>query len=148
MTIQAPTRRRPPGWAAWRFGHPDLDDDLIGLSVTPAGRIAIVRDADALRQALMLLLSTRPGERVMRPHYGCDLGRLVFSPNDDTTAGLAIHYVRRAVERFEPRVVIMSLDARRAWDDAASLEVILDYRPKLGGPTERLVMAVPLEGSE
>lgn len=148
MTDHAPMRRRPPGWTAWRFGHPDLDDDLSGLSITPVGRIALVGDADALRQALMILLSTRPGERVMRPDYGCDLGQLVFSPNDDTTAGLAIHYVRRAVERFEPRVAIMKLDAGRALDDAASLEVILDYRPRLGGPTERLVVAVPLEGSE
>lgn len=148
MTVQAPTRRRPPGWTAWRFGHPDLGDDAIGFSITPTGRIALVQDLDVLRQALMILLSTRPGERVMRPDYGCDLSQLVFSPNDDTTAGLAIHYVRRAVERFEPRVAIMGLDAGRAPDDPASLEVVLDYRPSLGGPVERLVLAVPLEGSE
>ena len=146
MTIQVPTRRTPPVWTAWRFGHPDLDDDLSGLSVGSQGRIELVRDAEAIRQALMLLLSTRPGERVMRPDYGCDLWRLVFSPNDDTTAGLAIHYVRRAVERFEARVVILAIDAGPAADAPDRLEVTLDYRPKLGGPADRLVAAVPLEG--
>jgi phage baseplate assembly protein W len=146
MTIQVPTRRTPPVWTAWRFGHPDLGDGLGGLSVGPNGRIELVRDAEAIRQSLMLLLSTRPGERVMRPDYGCDLWRLVFSPNDDTTAGLAIHYVRRAVERFEPRVVILAIDAGPAADAPDRLEVILDYRPKLGGPADRLVAAVPLEG--
>lgn len=146
MTIPVPTRRTPPVWTALRFGHPDLDDDLRGLSVGPRGRIELVRDAEAVRQALMILLSTRPGERVMRPDYGCDLWRLVFSPNDDTTAGLAIHYVRRAVERFEPRVVILSLDAGPAPDAPDRLEVVLDYRPRLGGPAERLVAAVPLQG--
>ncbi|WP_344093839.1 GPW/gp25 family protein [Microbacterium deminutum] len=146
MTIQVPTRRRPPTWTAWRFGHPDLDDGLSGLSVGPNGRIELVRDADAIRQALVLLLSTRPGERIMRPDYGCDLARLVFSPNDDTTAGLAIHYVRRAVERFEPRVVILAVDAGPAPDAPDRLEVTLDYRPRLGGPADRLVAAVPLQG--
>jgi uncharacterized protein len=146
MTIQLPTRRTPPVWTAWRFGHPDLDDDLRGLSVGTDGRIELVRDADAIRQALMLLLSTRPGERIMRPDYGCDLGRLIFWPNDDTTAGLAIHYVRRAVERFEPRVVILAIDAGPVPDAADQLEVILDYRPRLGGPADRIVAAVPLQG--
>jgi len=46
------------------------------------------------------------GERVLRPEYGCDLHRLVFSPNDATTAGLAVHYVRAALLRWEPRIEI------------------------------------------
>jgi len=146
MTIQVPTRRTPPVWTGWRFGHPDLDDDLPGLSVGPNGRIELVRDADAIRQALMLLLSTRPGERIMRPEYGCDLARLIFSPNDDTTAGLAIHLVRRAVERFEPRVVILAIDAGPVPDAPDRLQVTLDYRPRLGGPADRLVADVPLQG--
>ena len=53
------------------------------------GRLAMVEGNAAVRQAIQMLLSTAPGERVMRPGYGCDLQRLVFAPNDDTTAGLA-----------------------------------------------------------
>ena len=68
----------------------------------------MVEDDASIRQSLLLLLSTSPGERVMRPDYGCSLRRLVFAPNDDTTAGLAIHYVRQAVERWEPRVEILA----------------------------------------
>ena len=44
MTIQVPTRRTPPVWTAWRFGHPDLDDDLSGLSVGSQGRIELPLD--------------------------------------------------------------------------------------------------------
>jgi phage baseplate assembly protein W len=146
MTIQVPTRRRPPVWTAWRFGHPDVDGGLRGLSVGANGRIELVRDAEAIRQALMLLLSTRPGERIMRPDYGCDLWRLVFAPNDFTTAGLAMHYVERAVQRFEPRVVIIAIDAGPAPDDPDRLDVTLDYRPKLGGPADQLVATVALQG--
>jgi hypothetical protein len=45
---------------------------------------------DLIRQSLLLLLSTYPGERVMRPDFGCELLTLAFARNDDTTAGLAI----------------------------------------------------------
>ena len=63
----------------------------------PPAALATVEGDDAVRQAILLLLTTRPGERVMRRTYGSLLHRLVFAPNDDTTAGLAIHYVRQAL---------------------------------------------------
>lgn len=146
MTPQGQTRRTPPQWTGWRFGHPDLDGGLPGLTVAPTGKIELVRDAAAVRQSLMLLLSTTPGERIMRPDYGCELASLVFAPNDRASAGLAKHYVKRAVERFEPRVVIVNLDAGPAPDDPARLDVVLDYRPALGGAPDRIVATVQLQG--
>src|SRR5262245_22180582 len=117
-------------YRAWRFLHPDFDipKDWAGLNLSPAGGIDMVEDRDSVRQAILLLISTRPGERVMRPDYGCDLHRLVFSPNDDTTAGLAIHYVRQAIERWEPRVEVTRLDARRSADESrpGNLEIYLE----------------------
>ena len=101
-----------------------------------------------MRQAILLLLSTSPGERVMRPHYGCDLRRLVFSPNDKTTAGLAIHYVRQAIERWEPRIDIVRLDATQSADAEMSgrLEIVLDYRVRATQRTERLAYVFDLTG--
>ncbi|MFN8073812.1 MAG: GPW/gp25 family protein [Kineosporiaceae bacterium] len=143
--MSAPVRR---GWTGWRFGHPDLDapdDGGPGLGVAATGAIATVTDADAVRQSLLLLLSTRPGERIMRPTYGCELHKLVFAPNDDTTAGLAIHYVRRAVERFEPRAVVVRVDAGPAPGRPDLLEVVLEYRPRLGGPLDSVTVALALQ---
>lgn len=113
-----------------RFVHPDLDASSsgVGIVTTPAGRLALVQGGETVRQALLLLLSTRPGERVLRPEYGCDLHRLVFEPNDDTTAGIAIHHVRRAIERWEPRVEILDLDARRDAEEPGRIEIVLEYR--------------------
>src|SRR5262245_50578818 len=120
-----------PRSRGWRFRVPAYDaptDAPIGLVIDPAGGIDTVADDEAIRQSLLLLISTRPGERVMRPEYGCDLHRLVFSPNDDTTAGLAIHYVRQAIERWEPRVEVTRLDARRSADESrpGNLEIYLE----------------------
>jgi phage baseplate assembly protein W len=95
-----------------------------------------------------MLLATRPGERVMRPHYGCHLHRLVFSPNDDTTAGLAIHYVRHAIERWEPRIDVIHLDAKKSDRDSnpGLLEISLAYRVRATLQSERLAYAFDLTG--
>ena len=131
------------------FAHPDLDvlTGPPGLRLTVTGRLATVTDATSIRQALLLLLSTRPGERVNRPTYGCHLFRLAFAPADDTSAGLAIHYVARAVERFEKRVVVLSLDAGRSAEEPSVLEVRMRYRIRATQQTDDITVAVPADSS-
>ena len=102
-----------------------------GLQVSVSGGLMPVSGSDAIRQSIMILLSTRPGERVMRPEYGCPLHRLAFEPNDAATAGLAIHYVRTALNRWEPRIEIISLVAEPDAEISAAhgrLVVRLEYR--------------------
>lgn len=108
----------------------------------------MVEERESVRQAILLLLSTTPGERVMRPEYGCDLQRLVFSPNDDTTAGLAMHYVRQAVTRWEPRVEVLRVDAGRRDDNPGRLDIVLEYRLRAVVGTERLVVPLMLTGEQ
>jgi len=123
-----------------------------GLRISTRGGIEMVEAEASVRQSILMLLATRPGERVMRPRYGCHLHRLVFAPNDDTTAGLAIHYVRQAIERWEPRVDVVHLDATRSSDGARAdesmpgLEISLEYRVRATLQTERLVYAFDLTG--
>ena len=83
----------------------------------------------------------------MRPTYGCDLFKLVFWPNDDTTAGLAMHYVREAVTRWEPRVDRLNVDATRHPDDPSRLNIDLDYRVRSTGEQDRLSVQLDLQGS-
>jgi uncharacterized protein len=117
-----------------------------GLQLAPTGGVGMVSERASVRQAILLLISTRPGERVMRPDYGCDLHRLVFSPNDNTTAGLAIHYVRQALLRWEPRIEVLSLDATRDEADPGRLVILLSYRLRSTRETDRLTTAVDLAG--
>ena len=141
------TPAQPRGWL---FLHPDFDAQApsTGLVVDARGRIALVEGAEAVRQSLRLLLSTMPGERVMRPDYGCELHRLIFSPNDDTTAGLAIFYVRRAVERWEPRVELLHVDAFANPQRPELLEVHLDYRIRATHAAQQLTFALALNGED
>ncbi len=125
---------------SWLFHLPDDKgaDGPPGLQITPRGAIAMVEGEQAIQQAIRLLLATKPGERVMRPDYGCHLYRLLFAPNDDTTAGLAIHYVRQALERWEPRIEILTLDAQRPSAAPSRLDILLTYRVRETGAVGQL----------
>jgi phage baseplate assembly protein W len=141
----------PRPFSAFRFEKPVRDRrgeviDVGGLTVSPTGTLERVDSAASIRQALMLLLSTEPGERVMRPTYGCALEHLIFGPSDDTTAGLVIHYVRRAIEVWEPRVQATRVDAVPDPLDPSRLLITLEYRIRAAGTKDRLVYALSLSG--
>ncbi|MET7669532.1 GPW/gp25 family protein [Micromonospora luteifusca] len=130
---------------AFRFVGAGFDAGRTGgLALTAAGGLAMTEGDESVRQALFLLLSTTPGERLMRPGYGSRLHRLVFAPNDDTTAGLAIHYVRQAIARWEPRVEVIDVDAGPDPDDAWQLVIRLDYRVRASLTPGQLVFSVDL----
>lgn len=149
-------------YRAWRFDYPgahaspsthpapsvDVPEAEAGLRLNGHGGVAMVEGSDAIRQSILLLLSTVPGERVMRPDYGCNLHWLLFSPNDDSTAGLAIHYVRQALERWEPRIDILKLDAERNQDYAERLDITLHYRVRAIQQVEQLTFSLSLAGEE
>lgn len=139
-----------PRYQAWRFVHPEADAATAapGLRISPRGGIESVYGERSVRQALLLLLSTTPGERVMRPDYGCNLHRLVFAPNDATTAGLAMHYVRQAITHWEPRVEILRLDAEAHPERPEQLDILLAYRVRSTLQTHEMIFPVNLSDEE
>ena len=118
-----------------------------GLVLGATGALSTVDGDESVRQAIVLLLTTVPGERLLRPDYGAGLHRLVFAPNDPTTAGLAIHYVRSALHRWEPRVRIVELDAAADPDDPARLVIRLVYRVRASLTTDLLELTLDLGGA-
>jgi phage baseplate assembly protein W len=113
-----------------------------GLGTSATGGLAMVEGDASVRQAIIMLLTTAPGERLMRPEYGSHLHRLAFAPNDQTTAGLAIHYVRSALARWEPRVEIVDLDAAADPYQPERLVVSLRYRVRTSLVTEALELSI------
>ncbi len=135
---------------AWRFWLPDFDtgQHTPGLQLSPGGRIETTGGEESIRQAILLLLATAPGERVMHPDYGCNLHRLIFAPNDESTAGLAMHYVRQSIERFEPRVEILALDANRSDEQPELLEISLAYQVRATQQTGQVTFSLNLMEGE
>jgi phage baseplate assembly protein W len=135
-----------------RFVHPSFErleagvNVVGGLRVAATGALETVDAPQSIRQALRLLLSTEPGERVMRPGYGCPLSQLMFSPNDDTTAGLAQHFVRRAIETWEPRIEILRLQTARHPEEQGRLDILLEYRIRRSQIVDHLNLPLSLMG--
>jgi phage baseplate assembly protein W len=137
-----------PTYRAMRFttGSPAGGvDATTGPGLTATGALAMVDGDASVRQAIMLLLSTVPGERLMRPDYGSHLHRLLFAPNDHTTAGLAIHYVRQALRRWEPRVDVLDVDAGADPDIPTRLTISLRYQVRSSQNVADLVLPFDLD---
>jgi phage baseplate assembly protein W len=104
----------------------------------------MIDEEGSIRQAILCILSTATGERVMRPEYGCDLDRLMFMQSDETLLGLAIHLVRKALERWEPRIEIEKLDAEFNKNEPGRLDILLDYRVRSTASADSLMVPINL----
>ena len=80
------------------------------LQYDPRGGIAMSRGERDIEQAIRIILETAPGERVMRPEFGCRIHDLIFAPYDAATQGLMIRFVEQALERWEPRIQVREVN--------------------------------------
>ncbi len=80
------------------------------LQVDRRGGIALARDETDIEQAIELILATAPGERPMRPEFGCGVHDFVFDSIDASTVGRMELAIRDALDRWEPRVVVDSVE--------------------------------------
>jgi hypothetical protein len=119
-----------------------------GLQIDPTGGTEMVEGHDAVRQAILMLLATAPGERLLRPDYGCRIHWLAFAPNEETTAGLVIHYVGQALRRWEPRIDVLDLHARPDPQDPATIVIGITYRLKATQQLSQLEYPFRLPGEE
>lgn len=92
------------------------------------GTMALTADDNEIEQAIRIILGTAPGQRVMRPEFGCRIHELVFAPNNSATAGLAGRYVVEALGRWEPRIELQRVDVTPDVDVPEKLLVSIEYR--------------------
>ena len=100
----------------------------LGLPLRPgaAGALPLVEGPDAVSRSLLLVLETEPGERVMRPGFGCGLRRYLMKPNTVATRTLIQRDVERALARWEPRVEVQRV-AVEAGEDPALVWIRVEY---------------------
>jgi phage baseplate assembly protein W len=84
------------------------------IQIDDAGGIRMRSGEEDIREAVGIVLGTRLGERAMRPEFGSGLADLVFDPNDANLAGRIEFFVRKALERWEPRILLKEVRARPA----------------------------------
>ena len=95
--------------------------------VLSGGRMDLAVGADKVRQSVMLILETEPGERVMRPDFGCGLERYLMAPNNEVTRAQLSGSIEAALQRWEPRISVEEVDVY-AGDDPAEVIVSIRYQ--------------------
>jgi phage baseplate assembly protein W len=96
----------------------------------PQGGIALTGDKNEIDQAIQIILMTAPGQRVMRPTFGCRLHELVFAPNNTYTAVQARRHVEEALGMWEPRINVVNVQTRPDPHSDNCLLIEIEYEMK------------------
>ena len=92
-----------------------------------SSQVEMISNEEYIKSSLEILLTTRQGERVMRPDYGCNLDELVFEPLTTTFKTYIKDLIATAILYYEPRIDVNSIDL----DDTGELEgrilIVIDY---------------------
>ena len=127
--MTAPTTLRQIVGRGWAFP----------MRVDGRGGIALVSGTEEIEAALRMILGTAPGERVMRPEFGCRIWDLLFAAVNANTLGLMAQTVREAVAQWEPRIEIDDVTARPDPEDAARIDIGISYTIKTTNDRRSLV---------
>jgi phage baseplate assembly protein W len=158
-TAFLPTQRRPSPMATQPVlpaRSPELDPapmtatvrevvDFIGrglawpMRVDSSGSIGLTNGVADLDSSVLMILMTAPGERLMRPEFGCRIHELVFEPLNANTLGLMKHAVRQAVTQWEPRITVEDVDAQADADVPGLVHLRLGYRVRATNDRRNLV---------
>lgn len=98
------------------------------LRVDPNGGIALVSDEREIEEAIRVVLATSPGERPMRPDFGCAIHEHVFDVVTPTTINQIQSKVQEALELWEPRVTVDGVDCMPDTNDPSIVYIDIRYR--------------------
>jgi phage baseplate assembly protein W len=132
-----------------------MAQDFIGagwafpLRTDATGRIALVSGDREIQESMRLILGTAPGERPMRPEFGCGIHNYVFAGMDATTTVMMELEVRTSLERWEPRIEVEDVVITPDPGDASRLYVDVTYTVSGTNDPRNLVFpfyTIPAEG--
>lgn len=109
------------------------------------GKIAATHAEESVRQSIWMILGTTPGERPMRPDFGCGIHELVFAPVNPSTLGQLASEVQQALIRWEPRIDIISVTAEPVPGQPQEIAIAIDYRVRANNSRFNLVYPFYLE---
>lgn len=101
--------------------------------------LVMTSDEADIRSSLEILLSTKIGERIMLPRYGCNMDELLFETLDRTLKTYVSELIKTAILYYEPRIDVEKIDITQSDDLEGELLVIIDYRIRSTNSRSNLV---------
>jgi len=109
------------------------------LGVDHTGSIALTAPGGDIEDSMRVVLLTAPGERLMRPQFGCRIWDLLFEPVNATLLGLISQAVRDALAQWEPRIEVLDVRPEQDDDDSGLVQIRIEYRVKSTNDRRNLV---------
>jgi uncharacterized protein len=103
------------------------------------GRLQWVEGEDAIEEAIEIILGTSPGERVMRPEFGCGIWELIMEANTAQLHGRVQIQVREALVQWEPRIDVLDVRVEAPPEQKNVLLIRIDYRVRSNNAFYNLV---------
>lgn len=109
--------------------------------IRPNGRggLSYVSGEAGIAEAIWIILSTPPRTRVMEPELGCGIHAYVFAPNNPNTRAVIVQEVQRALQRWEPRIDVLAVQAVSRPEAPNTLFINVDYRVRANNALHNLV---------
>lgn len=137
-------------------GHEnEVAKSLIGRGIAffpferhPDGAVALTR-GDDVGESIRMIIMTAPGERVMRPEFGCAIWDHMFAPINAATLGQMAHAVRGALARWEPRIDVDEVRVSPHPTSPSQVDISIDYTISTSNDSRNLVFpfyVLPEEG--
>lgn len=108
------------------------------MGVDHTGALQLTNGSADLDRSIRVVLVTAPGERVMRPEFGCRIWDLLFEPITANLMGLMAQAVREALAQWEPRIEVDEVDVTPAEADGA-VDIAIGYRVRATNDRRNLV---------
>ena len=121
------------------------------LQVDHRGAMALTHGEEDIAQAIELILGTAPGERPMRPEFGCAIHDFTFDTIDAAMVGKVDVAIRIALGRWEPRIEVTEIDFELGAADHGRIDIAIAYRVRATNSSRNLVhpfYLIPAEEGE
>ena len=109
------------------------------LRTTPTGEAVLVAEEEDIRQAILIILGTNRGERVMRPDFGAGLDSFVFEPVNLATITRVKNRVTESLITWEARIDVIEVRVTPNGAESNRLDIDLDYRVRSSNALHNLV---------
>ena len=109
------------------------------LRADARGQVELVTGNEDIEQSIRIILSTQPGERVMRPTFGCRAHELLFEPRSPSIISLLQEYVHDALRIWEPRIDLRQVNVTAADEFGGALLAEIEYQIKATHDTRSIV---------
>jgi phage baseplate assembly protein W len=131
--------------------------DIIGsgiafpLRVDWRGALALARGEEDVQEAIEVILGTAPGERPMRPEFGCGIHDLVFDTIDAALGGRVEREIRNALAQWEPRIEVLDVSVALSPESTAAVLIEITYLLRATNSERNLVYpfyVIPAEAAQ